>query len=139
MLSGIRIFSSDVIWRQILTDLNATVLDAPNATDLNMDDLELVGAVSPIELKGLLLNLSDNSRILKEIFGTPTSLPHIQGKVVVALYKNGGMTGGELKAAMGYAVGTSTHTFDTAIYQLRRKFGRDFIINNNGVYKLGGV
>ena len=139
MLSGMRIFSSDSVWRQILSDLNATVLDAPSATDLSIDDLELSGAVSPMALKGLLLSLSDNSRILGEIFGAPTSLPHIQGKVVVALYKSGGMTSAGLKSAMGYAANTTTHTVDTAIYQLRRRFGRDFIVNNDGVYKLGRV
>lgn len=139
MLSGIRIFSSDGIWRQILTDLNATVLDAPNTTDLNLDDMDLPGVVSPMELKALLLNASDNSHVLQEFFGTSVSLPYIQGRLVVALYKSGGMTSPELKVAMGYASDTSTHTVDTAIYQLRRRFGRDFIINNNGVYKLGRV
>ena len=41
MLTGLRIYTSDQIWRQILTDLNATVVDAPSATDLNMDDMDI--------------------------------------------------------------------------------------------------
>ena len=139
MLSKIRVFSSDAIWRQILSDLNATVLDAPNATDLNLDDMGVMGPVSPLELKALFLDASDNSRILHKIFGAHTALPYIQGRVVVALYKSGGMTASQLKIAMGYASDTSTHTVDTAIYQLRRKFGRDFILNNNGIYKLGRI
>ena len=76
---------------------------------------------------------------MNKIFGRPVSLPYIQGRVVVALYKSGGMTSGELKSALGYAINTSTHVFDTAIYQLRRLFGHEFIINTDGVYKLGRI
>ena len=139
MLSGIRVFTSACVWRQILADLNATVLDAPGAMDLNLDTLELNNPVSPMELKALLLSACDNSRLLNEFFGAPTFLPYIQGKIVVALYKSGGMTATELKSTLGYAADATTHTVDTAIYQLRRKFGREFITINNGVYKLGGI
>lgn len=139
MLSGIRVFSSDSVWRQILTDLNATVLDVPNPTDLNLDEIDICTPLSPIELKAVLLVACDNSRLLNEFFGEAVSLPYIQGKVVVALYKSGGMTASELKSALGYAADTATHTVDTAIYQLRRRFGRDFIVNHNGVYKFGRI
>ena len=139
MLSGINIFTNDSIWRQILKELNANVLDAPNHTDLNLDDLELKGAISPMELKTLILGACDNYRTLSKIFGCQTQLPYIQGKIVIALYKTGGMTALELKRALGYAIDTSTHAVDTAIYQLRRKFGRDFVVNENGVYKLGRI
>ena len=139
MLTGVRVFTSDNIWRQILADLNATVLDAPSLTDLNLDEIDICTPISPIDLKAALLAACDNSRILGEFFGEPVSLPYILGKVVVALYKSGGMTALELKSALGYAADTSTHTVDTAIYQLRRKFGREFILNSNGVYKLGGI
>lgn len=104
-----------------------------------MDDMGLTGPISPMELKAMLLDASDNSHVLCQIFGAHIALPYIQGRVVVALYKSGGMTAPQLKMAMGYASDTSTHTVDTAIYQLRRKFGRDFIVNNNGVYKLGRI
>lgn len=139
MLAGIHVFSSDSVWRQVLADLNATVLDRPGATDLNLDEMELNVPVSPMELKAVLLAACDNSRVLNEFFGAPTPLPYIQGKVVVALYKSGGMTASELKSALGYATDTSTHTVDTAVYQLRRRFGREFIVNSNGVYKLGRI
>lgn len=139
MLTGIRIFTSDIVWRGILTDLNATVLDAVTPTDLNLDDMDIRLPASPLELKAILLGAGDDSRILNKIFGRSVSLPYIQGRVVVALYKSGGMTSGELKSALGYAINTSTHVVDTAIYQLRRLFGREFIINLDGVYKLGWI
>lgn len=139
MLAGMRVFTSDNVWRQILTDLNAIVLDAPGTVDIDFDDIELECPISLLELKSILLAACDNSRILNKFFGAPISLPYIQGKVVVALYKSGGMTALELKSALGYATDTSTHTVDTAIYQLRRKFGREFILNSNGVYKLGRI
>ena len=139
MLSGIRIFSSDPIWRHVLSELNATVLDAPTVTDSDFADLDITGPIHPMELKARILSATDNSRILNQIFGAPTSLPYIQGKLVIALYKSGGMSAADLKHALGYAADTSTHAVDTAIYQLRRKFGRDFITINNGVYKLGRI
>ena len=40
MLSGIRIYASDNIWRQILADLGATVLDVPSAGSIDFDDLK---------------------------------------------------------------------------------------------------
>lgn len=139
MLSGIRIFSDDKVWRQILSELNAVVLDAPTVTDINLADLDLLGPIQPMELKARILSAADNSRILNQVFGVPTSLPYIQGKLVVALYKSGGMSSADLKRVLGYAADTSTHTVDTAIYQLRRKFGRDFITIDNGVYRLGRI
>lgn len=139
MLSGIRIFSSDPIWRHILTELNASVLDVPTVTDLDLADLDIDVSIQPIELKARILSATDNSRILSQIFGKPTALPYIQGKLVIALYKSGGMSSSDLKRVLGYAADTSTHTVDTAIYQLRRRFGRDFITINNGVYKLGRI
>ena len=101
--------------------------------------LESEYSIHPMELKARILSATDNSRILNQIFSTPTSLPYIQGKLVIALYKSGGMSAADLKHALGYAADTSTHAVDTAIYQLRRKFGRDFITINNGVYKLGRI
>ena len=139
MLSGIRILSEDPIWRQILSELNATVLDTPTVTDVNIANLDITAPVHPMELKARILSATDNSRLLGQIFGTPTTLPYIQGKLLIALYKSGGMSSSDLKHALGYAADTSTHTVDTAIYQLRRKFGRDFIITNNGKYKLGRI
>lgn len=139
MLTGIRIFTSDAVWRGILTDLNATVLDVATPTDLNMDDMDIKSSVSPLELKAIILGAGDDSKLLTKIFGHPVALPYVQARVVAALYKSGGMTSGELKSALGYASNTSTHVVDTAIYQLRRLFGREFIINSDGVYKIGRI
>ncbi len=137
MLTGVRIYCSDPIWRQILNDLNATVLDVPSATDLNFDDIQITDTVSPIELHTAILNAADSGRLLRQVFGTDVSLPRIQSQIVVALYKSGGMTAAELKNALGYAPDVATHTVDTAIYQLRKLYGRGFIKNINGVYRLG--
>ena len=137
MLSGIRIYASDCVWRQILADFGATVLDAPNSTDINFDDFGDVGILSPLELKSLIVGASDNGHILRDVFGRDVSLPRVQGQIVVLLYKSGGMTVTELKHALGYSPDVTTHTVDTAIYQLRRTYGRAFIKNTNGVYRLG--
>ena len=137
MLSGIRLYTSDPVWQQILTDLNATVLSAPNAAYLNFDELELSNPISPIELKSAILNATDSRHILHQIFGSDVTMPRLQSQIVVWLYKTGGMTANELKNALGYAPDVATHTVDTAIYQLRKLYGRGFIKNTNGVYSLG--
>ncbi len=137
MLKGVRIYTSDTIWRQILTDFGATVLDAPTTTDINFDNLNISSPLTPMELKSAILNANDNASVLREIFGADVSLPRLQAQIIVSLYKSGGMTGNELKDALGYAPDVATHTVDTAIYQLRRAYGRGFIINSNGMYRLG--
>lgn len=137
MLTGFRIYSSDCTWRRILSDLGAFVLDAPTPTDLNLDDIDISTPVSPLELKTLLLNASDYGGILKKILPSPISLPRLQAQIVVLLYRSGGMSVPQLKTALGYAPDVATHTVDNAIYQLRRTFGHDFILNSNGVYRLG--
>ncbi len=139
MLSGVRVFSSDHIWRQILSDLNANVLDAVGATDLNLDTLHIPVPVSCLELKAIILGAGDNTHILNRVFRRRVSLSGLQSRIVVALYQTGGMRLNELKDTLGYAPDTSTHAVDTAIYQLRRMFGHEFIINNDGVYKLGRI
>lgn len=137
MLSGVRIYTSDNTWRQILGDLNAIILNAPDATCVNFDELSVSDVMSAVELKALVLQAADDGRILTQIFGTPQSLPRIQTQIIALLYKTGGMTMSELKHALGYAPDIATHTVDTAIYNLRRVYGRDFIKNLNGVYSLG--
>ena len=137
MLSGIRIYTSDIVWRQILGDLGACILDVPSSTSINFDDLEISDVLSPLELKSILLDVSDNGAILAKIFGKNVVLPRVQAEILVCLYKTGGMTVAQLKNALGYAPDVSTHTVDTAIYQLRHTYGREFIQNNNGVYSIG--
>ena len=137
MLNGIRIYSADIFWRNILSDLGATVLDSPSATDLNFDSLNIIMPISPIQLKATLLDAADYSNIIRKIFGTPVRLSNLHTQIVVQLYKSGGMNATTLKSVLGYSADAATHTVDTAIYQLRKMFGRDFIINDNGVYRIG--
>ncbi len=139
MFQGVRIFSSDAIWRQILTDLGAVVLDAPNAVDLNFDELDIPAHVSLMQLKSIILGALDDTQTIYKLFGRHVQMPRMQMNIVAHLYKTGGLTMAELKEAMGFAPDVATHTLDTAIYQLRKTHGRDFIINENGVYKIGSV
>ncbi|MDE5615420.1 MAG: helix-turn-helix domain-containing protein [Alphaproteobacteria bacterium] len=137
MLKGVRIYTSDVLWRQILGDFGAILLDAPTATDINFDTIDVPEKITPIQLKALILGAVDNSGIIARLLGPGTTLPRMQGRVVALLYKSGGMRAAEIKDALGYSPNAATHTVDTAIYQLRRMFGRNFIINDHGVYRLG--
>ena len=137
MLNGIRVYSADPYWRNILSDLGATVIDAPNTTDLNFDSLHILMPVSAIQLKSALLDAVDSSDTLRKIFGKNVRLSNLHAQIVVHLYKSGGMNSGELKSVLGYSADAATHTVDTAIYQLRKMYGHDFIVNNDGVYKIG--
>lgn len=138
MLDGIRIYSSDEIWRQILSELGATVSAAPDKTYLDFDSLGITMPATPIMLKTVIQNAIDgNIQLLHDIFGRNIQLPYIQAQIVILLYKSGGMSANDLRNALGYSPNATTHAVDTAIYQLRKTFGRDFIINVNGVYKIG--
>lgn len=139
MLTGIRIFTSGPYWRAIVTDLNAVLVDDANLADVDLDSLELHVPASPLELKSAIISALDDSKVLLAVFGRAVSLSPIQRQIVVRLKKTGGMTADELKLALGYARDTTTHTVDTAIYGLRKLFGRNFIINENGIFKIGGV
>ena len=137
MLSGMRIYTSDSVWRQILGDLGATVTDVAGATDINFDKLKIKQPVTITELKSAVLGASDNDFIINELLGKNAKLTRLQKMLVVALHKSGGMNGEELKVALGYAPDATTHTVDTAVYQLRKIYGHGFIENNGGVYKIG--
>lgn len=137
MLAGVRIYASDLMWRQILGDLGAILLDTPTATDINFDALDVPEKISPIQLKSLILGAVDNSAIIARLLGPGHTLPRMQARVVALLYKTGGMRAAEIKDALGYSPNTATHAVDTVIYQLRRTFGREFIVNDHGVYRLG--
>lgn len=140
MLNGIRVYSSNPVWRHILSELGATVTDSPNVLDVNFDNISLDGAISVTELKTLILNSADTSKILQNILpDKKLQLSDIQENIIISLWHSGGMTGAELKNALGYMPGVATHTIDTAIYNLRKSCGHDFIINENGVYKIGTV
>lgn len=137
MLKGIRVYSADNVWRGILRDLGATVLDAPTNMDVNLDSLNISMPVSPLELKAALISAADNSKILRDIFGHSVRMSNLHTQIVVRLYKSGGMDTNTLKTSLGYSADAATHTVDTAIYQLRKMYGHDFIVNENGVYRIG--
>lgn len=137
MLNGIRVYSADPYWRNILIDLGATVLDAPNAMDVNFDSLNISMPISPMQLKAALLDATDSSNIIRKIFGHNVRLSNLHTQIVVQLYKSGGMNSTTLKSVLGYSPDAATHTVDTAIYQLRKLYGHEFIINDGGVYKIG--
>lgn len=137
MLSGVRIYSSDAVWRKILADFNAVVVDARSAGCLDFDALNITSPVSAIELKSIVLNAIDCSGIICRVFGRHVAMPRLQAHIVAMLYNTGGMTMAELKDAMGISPDVATHTIDNAIYQLRKAHGREFIQNNNGIYSIG--
>ncbi len=139
MLSGIRVFSSDSVWQQILADFNATVVQDKMFADVNVDDLRLDLPISPAKLKSCIMAAADCAGVLESIFGHPVSLSRLQSQIVVRLFQSGGMTADELKVALGYAESANTHTVDTAIYGLRKIFGHEFIKNDQGVYKIGRI
>lgn len=139
MLKGIRIYSSNTVWRHILSELGAVVLDAPCVSAICFDDIEPDVTISCQDLKTLILNSADNSKILQSVFGgNVPQLSDIQEHIIVSLVRSGGMTGMELKNTLAY-MPVATHTIDTAIYNLRKLCGRNFIILENGVYKIGSV
>lgn len=139
MLSGVRIFSDDKCWNQILSDFNATLVPNPAVADVKLSDLKLKLPVSPMDLKTAIIAALDNTKILNAVFGRPVQLSYTQTQIVVWLYKNGAMTSDDLKVAMGYAPNANTHAVETAIYGLRKLFGHEFIKNDNGVFSLGGI
>ena len=139
MLTGIRIFTSDSYWRQIVSDLNAVLVDKAILADVNLDSLNLCMPMTTLELKSAIITALDDTKLLESVFGRPVSLSPIQRRILVRLKQSGGMTADELKLALGYACDTTTHVVDTAIYGLRKLFGRDFIKNENGIFKIGGI
>ena len=139
MLSGIRIFTSDTVWRSVLADFNATLVDDAFGADVDFDSLDVALPASPLELKTAIINAMDNSKILTKILGKNAVVSPIQAQIIARLYKSGGLTADELKVALGYAPDAATHTVNTAIYELRKKYGHDFIKNNNGKFSIGGI
>lgn len=137
MLNDIRIYTTDAIWRQILTSLGAVIVDDQSVAELNLDQMDVATNISPIELKSLVLNTVETNQqnIIKKIFKKSIMLPQLQMQIVVLLYQTGGLSGEKLRSIL--APDITTHTIDTAIYQLRKTYGRDFIKNENGKYIIG--
>ena len=139
MLSGLWIFSSDPVWQQIVNELGATVTADSVLCDVNLDELNLKLPISPAGLKAAIIAEMDNTKIIDSIFGRHVSLSPIQTRIVMLLYKSGGMSAGDLKVALGYAADATTHSVETAIYGLRKLYGHDFIKNTNGIFTLGRI
>ena len=137
MLSDFKIYSADAFWRQILSELGATVSDKEDSTFLNFDALNIPLPARPITIKTEIQKAIDsNIQLLHKILGKKVQLPYVQAQIIILLYKSGGMSAADLRNALGYSPNATTHAVDTAIYQLRKTFGRAFINNVNGIYKI---
>ena len=139
MLSNIKIYTSDKYWNRILTDLGANVVDSSDVADVIFDDIDPGAPVSVDVLQNLILSQFNNNDIIADVFGRDVVLSALQRKIIVALYKNPNIQMRELKLAVGLSPDITTHSVENAIYQLRKTFGHDFILNENGGYKIGRI
>ena len=139
MLESVKIYTSDKFWPQILTDLGAVLVDNPNLADVNFDNVDLDSPVSVVELKNIILNCCEHTDIIVKVFGEYVVLPRLQHKIVVLLYKNPNINMADLKTALGVSPDLTTHAVETAIYQLRKKYGHNSILNQDGKYSIGRI
>ena len=139
MLDNIKIYASDKYWNRILTDLGACLVDNADSADVIFDDIDIIAPVSVDDLQDFILAQFNNTEIINNVFGQDIVLPELQRIIVVVLYKNPGIQMRELKLAVGLSSDIATHSVENAIYQLRKTFGRDFILNENGGYKIGRI
>jgi len=139
MAENIKIYATDEYWRHILSDLGFSVIDTPNAADVVFDDINVPAPVSVSYLKSIIFGCLDNKDIIKDIFGQYVVLPALQHKITVILYKNPDISIGELKDLLGFLPNVTTHTVENAIYQLRKKYGHEFIMNIKGKYRIGHI
>lgn len=137
MLNNVKIYTSDKYWNQILTDLGADIAQSPNVSDVIFDDIEINAPISVPDLKNAILDYMNCTDVIRRVFGREVILPTLQHKIVVLIHKNVGLTMSELKAALGFAPDVTSHAVENAIYQLRKTYGREFIQNVNGKYKIG--
>ena len=137
MMENTRIYTVDKYWRQIFTDLGMVVVDSPNVADVIFDDIDIKKPISIMNLQNIILNQLDNADIVREVFGSDVALSNLQHKLIVILYKKPDITMRELKTALGLSPDITTHSVETAIYQLRKKYGHNVILNTNGKYKIG--
>lgn len=139
MAENIKIYATDLCWQHILADLGAVLVESPNVADVVFDDLNIQEPVSLSHLKSIIFDSLDNRDIIKSIFGQFVMLPALQRKIVVLLYKNPDISINELKELLGVLPNVTTHTVENAIYQLRKNYGHEFIINAKGKYKIGHI
>ena len=139
MLDNIKIYTSDKYWHSIFADLGANLVESPDCADVIFDDIKINAPISVDDLQSLILNQFNKNDIIISIFGRDMVLPELQRKIVVALYKNPNIQMRELKLAVGVMPDIATHSVENAIYQLRKTFGHDFILNENGGYRIGRI
>ena len=137
MLSGVKIYSSDKYWNQILADLGADIVQTPNVADVVFDDITASAPMTVADLKDAIVAQMNNDDVVQRVFGRDVVLPTLQHKIVVLMHNNPEITMPELKAALGVSPDVTSHAVENAIYQLRKKYGREFIQNKNGKYKIG--
>jgi len=139
MAEVIKIYTADEYWKHIFTDLGMMVVDSSNIADVNFDDIDIHLPISVVELKNVIFKHFDAQDIITNVFGNYVVLPELQEKIIVCLYKNPDISINELKSNLGFLPDMTTHTVENAIYQLRKKYGHDFILNTKGKYKLGRI
>lgn len=139
MLKSIKIYTSDTYWNHILKELGADIVDSPNVADVVFDDLVIDAPVYVGELRNIILSNVDNNEIIHNVFGTNVNISQLQRKIIVMLYKNPNINMNQLKDLLGMSPDVSSHAVETAIYQLRKIYGHDIIINENGKYKIGKI
>lgn len=138
MLNGISIYVTDVVWKKILGDFGANIIANKNIADVDFDSLDIQPGINSLELKSAVLNAANSiqKNIMLRVFGRMVKLPEMQMRIVTLLSRRE-MSSGELRIALGFSSDSATHAVDTAISQLRKKFGREFIQNKNGRYIIG--
>lgn len=139
MAENIKIYATDKCWQHILADLGAVLVDSPNIADVVFDDMGIQKPVSIPHLKSIIFDSLDNRDIIENVLGQYVVLPVLQHKIVVLLYKNPDISMNELKKLLGVLPNVTTHTVENAIYQLRKNYGHDFILNTKGKYKIGHI
>ena len=137
MLENIKVFTSDKYWNHILSDLGMCVVDNPLIADVIFDDINVNMPISVDVLQNIILSKFNNNDIILTVFGHDVVLPELQRKIIVALYKKPDININDLKRVVGFMPDITTHSVENAIYQLRKTYGHDFIINEKGGYKIG--
>lgn len=139
MLNEIRFWTDDSVWRKILVELGAIYVDNKIIADINIDSIDLPEHASVAELKVIFLNIIEKNQkqILNEIFKQDVFLSKLQLQIIILLFKTNGLSLKDARDFLGYSPDVITHAVDTAIYQLRKNYGRDFIKNEDGKYYIG--
>ena len=139
MFNGIKIYTADTYWNHIFNDLGADVVGSANIADVIFDDIDISAPVYIYDLKNIILSAVDNREIIQKVFGKNVSLSNLQRRIIIMLYKNPNININDLKSLLGVQPDVATHSVETAIYQLRKNYGHDIIINSNGKYKIGKI